>query len=302
MHEREFIEWIRREARLDPSVVLVGPGDDCAVVAFGKEKMLITTDQVLDGVHFILAEHGPRAAGRKAMARNLSDVAAMPALPLAAVATVALPENFASIDAQAIYTGLREIGDQFECPVVGGDIGVWSGALSISVTIVARMPEGIEPVRRSGARPNQAICATGELGGAWRTRKHLEFTPRIKEAIKLAGEYRLGAMIDISDGLAADLHHICTASGVAGEIVAADIPVREGSDLTGALSDGEDYELLFTLPEGAANRLCEGQPLPVKVTRIGRVTEGEGVTLITRDGSREPLKPLGWEHETKQHE
>jgi len=300
MREHEFIEWIRRKGKLDPGFVPVGPGDDCAVVAFGKEKMLITTDQVLDGVHFVLTEHGPRVAGRKAMARSLSDLAAMPALPVAAVATVALPESFARSDAQAIYTGLREVADQFNCPVVGGDIGVWPGSLGITVTILARSPEGIAPVLRSGAKPGGAICVTGELGGAWKARRDLEFTPRIDEGIKLASEYRLAAMIDISDGLASDLHHICDASGVGAEITAADVPIREGSDLTGALGDGEDYELLFALPDRMAAKLCRAQPLLVKVTRIGRVVKGEGVTLITRDGSRKPLDPLGWEHETKE--
>ena len=310
MREREFIDWICRQTKLDPAAVPLGPGDDCAIVAAGREQILVTTDQVLDGVHFVLAEHGPRAAGRKAMARGLSDIAAMAAAPIAAVAAVALPKGLASGDAEAIYAGLREVGDEFNCPVVGGDVGAWAAALAITVTVFARRGGeggGIEPVRRSGAKAGDAICVTGRLGGAWRSRRHLQFTPRIAEAISLAGSYQLHSMIDISDGLAVDLGHICEASAAAGKIVAGDVPVHTdalahttGAEaaLQAALGDGEDYELLFTLAAEQASRLCEDQPLAVEVTRIGSIVAGEGITLVRPDGRREQLHPRGWEHET----
>ncbi|MCD4699761.1 MAG: thiamine-monophosphate kinase, partial [Phycisphaerae bacterium] len=169
MREFEFIEWIRRQGRFDPEVVAVGPGDDCAVLNVGAEKLLMTTDQVLDGVHFSLIKHGAHAAGRKAAARALSDIAAMGGEPVAMVATVATPKGFSRANAEAVYLGLRTCGDEFDCPLVGGDVAVWGespGPLQISVTIMGR-GGGIEPVLRSGARAGDVICVTGGLGGAW---------------------------------------------------------------------------------------------------------------------------------------
>jgi thiamine-monophosphate kinase len=304
MNEREFIRWIQARSPALGSRVIVGPGDDCAVVEFAGRPMLITTDQVLDGVHFLLGEHGPRAAGRKAMARNLSDIAAMAGSPVAAVASVAIPRDFADPQAQEIYEGLRSMADEFACPLVGGDIAVWDRPLAVSVTAVGEMPAGRKPVPRSGARQGEAICVTGALGGAWRGSRHLHFTPRIAAAGALADDWRVAAMIDISDGLAADLHHVCDASGVAAEVVAADVPIHEdaaigGTDpLAAALGDGEDYELLFTLDARLANELCRAQPLDVRITRIGTISAGRGVTLVAADGTARPLAPAGWEHTT----
>jgi len=307
MRELDFIEWIRSRSDFDAAGVPVGPGDDCAIVRFGDGDLLVTTDQVLDGVHFVLSEHGAQAAGRKAMARSLSDVAAMATLPVAAVATAALPRGFASEDAEAIYRGLREPADEFGCPLVGGDVGSWDGPLCLTVMVFARRAGaggGVEPVLRSGAKAGDAICVTGTLGGAWRSRRHLEFTPRIAEAVELATVCRLGAMIDISDSLACDLQHICTASGVGAEVQAEDIPISpdvsgdESGGLTAALHDGEDYELLFTVSPAEADMLCDRQPLSVPISRIGTIAEGQGLTLINADGSRCQLEPTGWEHTT----
>jgi len=302
MHERELISWILSQGGLNPLAVPVGPGDDCAVVVCGGERVLITADQVIDGVHFSLAEHGGRAGGRKAMARNLSDIAAMAALPLAAVATVALPKGCPRADAEAIYRGLRDAGDEFACPLVGGDLAACAGPLTISVTVLGR-PEGIEPVLRSGSVQRDAICVTGALGGAWRGDRHLTFTPRVAEARRLAEEFELHAMIDISDGLATDLGHLCTAGGIGAEVLADNVPIHPdvtaepAGHLAAALTDGEDYELLFTLPENQAARLCERQPLAAPVTRIGTIVSGRDVTLVHADGRREPLRG-GWEHQT----
>ena len=297
MREFEFIEWIRSQGVPDPAAVPVGPGDDCAVIACGGERVLVTVDQVLDGVHFILASDGARAAGRKALARNLSDIAAMAAAPRGAVASVALPRGMPRRDAEDIYHGLRDVGDEFDCPIVGGDVGSWDGALAISVTVFG-LPAGIEPVLRSGAEAGDAICVTGAFGGAGRTERHLTFTPRIREARTLAEACGLHAMIDASDGLAADLTHVCHASGAGAEVLAADVPVHpDAAGLEAALGDGEDYELLFTLPAEQADRLTADQPLDVRVTRIGTVTPGSERTLVHPDGRREELKATGWEHE-----
>jgi thiamine-monophosphate kinase len=300
MRELEFIEWIYSQGRFDPATVPVGPGDDMAVVNCGGETLLIGTDQALDGVHFVLAEHGPRAGGRKAMARNLSDVAAMAGVPIGAVATVALPKGLMRRDAEEIYLGLREAGDPFDCPVVGGDVGGWPGPLAITVTILGR-PQGITPVLRSGAQAGDAICVTGRFGGAWRSSRHLTFTPRIAEARVLAGRFGAHAMIDVSDGLARDLGHICRASGCGAEVMGQAVPVSDAAGpagLAAALHDGEDYELLFTLPPEQAAGLLAEQPLPVPVARIGTVVAGDQLVLIDSAGRRKGLRPVGWEHQT----
>ena len=307
MRELDFIEWIQGRSNFDATKVPVGPGDDCAIVRFGDSDLLVTTDQALDGVHFVLAEHGPRAAGRKVMARGLSDVAAMATIPLAAVATATLPRGFPSADAEELYRGMRGLADEYHCPLVGGDVASWDGALCLTATIFARragVTGGVEPVLRGGAKAGDAICVTGTLGGAWKSRKHLEFTPRVAEAIELAITCRIRAMIDISDSLARDLQHICTASGVGAEIVAADVPVNpelaseKGAALQAALHDGEDYELLFTVSRAWARKLCDRQPLSVPITRIGTIVEGGGLTLIDAGGERSDLEPTGWEHGT----
>jgi thiamine-monophosphate kinase len=185
-------------------------------------------------------------------------------------------------------------------------VGSWDGPLAITITILAR-PGAAEPVLRSGAKAGDAICVTGSLGGAWRTRRHLTFIPRIAEARVLAGEYGLHAMIDLSDGLSVDLGHICDSSGVGAEIVAASVPVHEDARLAGdgleaalgaALGDGEDYELLFTLAEADAERLVARQPLPVPVTRIGTIVAPPRRVLVREGGRQEKLRPTGWEHRT----
>lgn len=297
MLESDFIDWVCRQGGFDPSTVLVGPGDDCAVVLCGSDKLLVTTDQVLDGVHFNLATHGAEAAGRKAMARNLSDVAAMAAVPFGAVASVSLSKGLTRSDAEAIYKGLRRIGDEFGCPLVGGDVAAWAGPLAVSATVFARDGD-IEPVLRSGAKLGDAICLTGSLGGAWRSGRDLNFTPRIAEARTLAKNYDLHAMIDISDGLAKDLNHICKASGAGAKIIAADVPIHPNVALEAAFADGEDYELLFTLPADQAKRLCKDNPLTVKVTRVGTITQRQSLVLVLPDGTDEKLVPEGWEHQT----
>ena len=302
MHEQEFIDWIRRQSGFDPAAVPVGPGDDAAVVLCGGEDLVVTVDQALDGVHFRLAEHGPKAVGRKAMARNLSDIAAMAATPIGAVVSVSLPKGFARRDAECVYAGLREVGDEFACPLVGGDLSVWAAPLAISVTVFGR-PAGIGPVLRSGARPGDAVCVPGAFGGAWRSRRHLEFVPRIREARLLADQYDLHALIDVSDGLARDLGHVCRASKVGAEVLAESVPVHADAasaddPLAAALGDGEDYELLAALPPDQADRLLRDQPLAARVSRIGTVVPGEALTLVRADGRRERLPEGGWEHHT----
>ncbi len=295
--EFDFIEWIRAQRPSAPAeFVRVPPGDDLAVLKWTDDLLLVGVDQVLDGIHFDSSHHSPRAIGRKAMNRNLSDCAAMGCLPAAAVATVALPKHVSMEYAKELYLGLREAADAFDCPVVGGDTGSWGSKLVVTVTILGRS-EGIEPVTRNGAGREELICVTGPLGGSILGR-HMTFEPRVRLGRQLAESNLVTAMIDLSDGLSRDLRHICQQSGVGAVLKAAAIPThddavemrRDGhSPLEHALHDGEDYELLFTVRRGASGHAAD------LGTVIGVTTAEPGIFIETANG-REPLEPKGWEH------
>ncbi|MGB3087211.1 MAG: thiamine-phosphate kinase [Phycisphaerae bacterium] len=304
--EWALIDWIRRQVRQDPCTVPIGPGDDMALVNLGGESQcLVTVDALLEGTHFDLRTATPRQVGFKALAVSLSDAAAMAALPVCAVAWVALPEGRDMAFAREISQGLWEAAERFDCPVVGGDVTSWAQALSVGTALLAR-PAGAEPVRRSGARPGDRILVTGELGGSSLGR-HLSFTPRVKEARRLAETVVLHAMIDLSDGLSTDLNHLCTESGVGAEVRAETVPISADagrlaqsdsrSALEHALNDGEDFELLFAVGLDDAERLLAENPLgDLRLTCIGRVVEAREVTLLGAGGRREPLERRGWEH------
>lgn len=298
--ESDFIDWLRGQQKPASGFVPVPAGDDLAVLKWPAEALLLVgADQVLDGVHFDSATHRPRDIGRKAMNRNLSDCAAMACLPAAAVATVAAPRGVGIDYLKELYLGLRDAADPFDCPIVGGDTGSWDGRLVVTVTILGRALPGVEPVTRAGARPGDAVCVTGALGGSLLGR-HMEFRPRINEAVALAALGPPTAMIDLSDGLSRDLGHLCRESGVGAVVLAAAVPVHEDAvrlrrdartPLDHALHDGEDYELLFTIDRGAAEGLG-----PVDAKVVGFVTAERGMWLEHPDGRREPLEPKGWEH------
>src|SRR6059058_5199050 len=163
--EFDFINWIRSQQK--PTKIVTHPaGDDLAILSWPEEELLLVgVDQVIDGVHFDSSKHSPRAIGRKVMNRNLSDCAAMACLPAAAVATVALPRGAGIEYAKELYLGLREVADPFYCSIVGGDTASWDGKLVMTVSILGRSG-GVEPVTRSGAKPDDAIYVTGPLGGS----------------------------------------------------------------------------------------------------------------------------------------
>ena len=296
MNERELINWIHQQGGTDSEGILVGPGDDCAVLASGDGVLLVTVDQVLDGVHVDIARDGGRAAGRKAMARNLSDIAAMAGMPFVAVASVTLPKGDDALGRE-IYAGLRDAAQAFGCPIVGGDVATWDHPLAISVTVLGKMPAGREPILRSGARAGDAICVTGVLGNSWPSGRDLTFTPRLAEADELVSRATPTAMIDLSDGLARDLRHVCTASGCGAMLDADAIPLAPGADLPAALGDGEDYELLFTVPRDEAELLAATGLAGTAVAILGEMTAVSDL-LITDDTGTAPLPDAGWEHRT----
>jgi thiamine-monophosphate kinase len=302
MSEFDFIHWLRSRTPADPRV-LVGPGDDTAVLAPPSRPVLVTVDMLMDGTDFHVAEVGPRAAGRKAMAVNLSDIAAMAGMPTAAVVSVALPKPVAPGLGEELYAGLREPADLFGVSVVGGDTNSWAGGLVVSVTVFGEATAR-GPVLRSGAKPGDWVLVTGPLGGSIRGH-HLTFTPRVREALRLHEVADLHAMIDVSDGLAADLNHILDESRCGAVLVAEAIPITPAAvelsrtsgktPLQHALGDGEDFELVFTVSPADGERLLREQPVPgVSVAKIGECV-GAGLWL-EEGGVRRPLEPAGWVH------
>jgi thiamine-monophosphate kinase len=302
MGEFEYIDWLRRRTPAHARV-LVGPGDDCAVLAPGGSPTLVTTDMLLEGSHFHLAEVGPRRIGRKAMAVNLSDIAAMGGRPVAAFVSVGLPRGAGTeVLAEELYLGLREMADAFDTAIAGGDTNSWTGGLVISVTLLGEPgPQG--PILRRGARPGDWLLVTGPLGGSI-LGKHLDFTPRVREAQQLQEHVSLHAMMDISDGLAADVHHLCEESGCGAVLLAENIPISEAarrltdnlSPLEHALSDGEDFELAFAVAAEEGRRLVATQPIAgIRLAQVGIVTVEKDL-LMEEGGQCRPLAPRGYAH------
>jgi thiamine-monophosphate kinase len=302
--ELAYIDWLRRRTPPDARV-LIGPGDDTAALRWsGSGPLLVTTDMLLEGSCFRLAEAGPRRVGRKAMAVNLSDIAAMAGKPVAAVVSAGLPRQDGRLLAEELYLGLREVADAFDTAIVGGDTNSWDGPLVLSVTVLGEAsPRGA--VRRSGARPGDWLLVTGPLGGSL-LGKHLDFTPRVREALQLNELADLHAMIDISDGLAADLNHLCEESGCGAVVHASSLPItpaalslQDGrSPQDHALSDGEDFELLVALPPEDGLRLIQNQPVSgITLYHIGECLD-QGLWL-EENQRRRPLEPAGYVHALK---
>jgi thiamine-monophosphate kinase len=300
--EFAYIDWLRRRTPADPRV-LIGPGDDAAALRWSEDRpLLVTTDMLLESSCFRLSEAGPRRVGRKAMAVNLSDIAAMAGKPVAAVVSAGLPRQGGRRLAEELYLGLREMADAFETAIVGGDTNSWDGPLALSVTVLGEAsPRG--PVRRSGARPGDWLFVTGPLGGSI-LGKHLDFTPRVREALRLNELTDLHAMIDISDGLAADLNHLCRESGCGAVLDASAIPIAPAAHLLSdgrtalehALSDGEDFELLVAVSAQEGTQLFDMQPLPgLTLFHVGQCVE-QGLWL-EENQQRRPLHPTGYMHE-----
>jgi thiamine-monophosphate kinase len=309
MREWDLLRHIYAQNKALGQRVTIPPGDDMGAVRIGSADVLVTVDQVADGVHVDLRTTPIERIGRKAITRNLSDVAAMAAKPVGAVAAASVPRGTSQDDAQRLSDGMRATAAKYDCPLFGGDVSVWDGPLLITVTVLAE-PAGIEPVLRSGARPGDAICVTGVLGGSLETidgyTHHLDFEPRVALARELASDPRTRphAMMDLSDGLASDLRHICEASRVRAIVDARMLPIssaaRRAASRSGkppwshAVGDGEDYELLMAAPVGVLPPEIDG----VRITEIGRFESDErGITvgIDAGDGITE-LKGLGWEH------
>jgi thiamine-monophosphate kinase len=308
MNELELI------ARLAPSLprnssVIVAAGDDCAVLDLGvpTEYVLFKTDAVVEGVHFT-SDAPPEKIGRKALARCLSDIAAMGGKPNSALITLGLPKNFDPLDVERLYSGMNELATEHGVAIVGGETTTNPGQMLVSIALLGTVAKE-KCVRRSGAKAGDGIFVTGKLGGSLHG-KHLDFEPRIREGRWLTEHFAIHAMIDLSDGLASDLRHIIHASNVGAELLSSAIPISGEAKLAAkaessakppllaALTDGEDFELLFTIPPKTSVRLLDGwkkQFPELPLTCIGKITAETGIRLRTKDGMR-TLDVHGYTH------
>lgn len=321
-----FIARIGRRFPLEGGAVCQGIGDDAAILALPEQShLLFTTDQLIEGFHFRLETTSARDLGQKALAVNLSDIAAMGGTPLGFTVSLGIPSARLSVEfLDEFYAGIAAMANQAGAALVGGDTSESGERLVISVALLGTAPEGKE-LRRSGACHGDDIYVTGWLGDAAlgltlleqgrqdphtsRVRaRHLRPEPRLREGRLLAGRGIPHAMIDISDGLLADLGHLLEASGLGAEIEIAALPLSTDFQMWAgetapeplelALGGGEDYELLFCAGAAKAKdveKLRAESTVPI--TRIGRVSrEIEGIVLRDLEGSTTPVRPYGHDH------
>jgi thiamine-monophosphate kinase len=292
----------------------LGIGDDAAVLRFpAAHEVLVTTDFSLEGVHFRRDWHPPESVGHRCLARGLSDIAAMGGEPVAAFLSLALPAKLPQKWVDGFLRGLIELASQYGVKLAGGDTAESRNGVLADIVVLGSAPRG-KAVRRSGAKPGDCIYVTGALGASAlalqkmyahpkkklnpkKYPKHFFPEPRVAVGRYLSAHKMASSMIDLSDGLSTDLHHLCEESGVGAQIDADLVPRAAGTNtevasLEQVLHGGEDYELLFTVP---AKRRVPGSIAGVPVTLIGEVSRSKRVILL-QGGVAAVLRPHGWEH------
>ena len=302
MTEPELIQKLTTGLPSDSSV-LTGPGDDCAVIEIGGQKLLFKTDAIVEDIHFT-GDTPPEKIGRKALARAFSDIAAMAGTPTHALVTLGICEEHKPAIIEKIFAGLKDIAVEYNVNIVGGETTTLP-KLTLSISLLGTC---LNPILRNGSQSGDALFVSGELGGSIGGH-HLEFTPRIKEARWLAEHFDLHAMIDLSDGLATDLRYL-TDKKLGAEILTTALPIRREAKLfakdnpsgkttlLAALTDGEDYELLFTVAAKYAVALLDDWNLKFPETSlkcIGKITDKPGITLRDDKGIK-PLTIHGYDH------
>jgi thiamine-monophosphate kinase len=323
--EFSLIDRLRKAVQMRSNQVLLGIGDDAAVLrAHPQSDIILTTDALIEGVHFDLEYTPLESLGWKALAVNLSDIAAMGGSPLGATVSIAIPDRWRVEDVENLYAGLSRCAKTFRCPIVGGDTSRSLDGCFLSIAIAGET--GLDQsVRRSGARVGDILCLTGEMGGAktglealiQRTgkrrfkksiRRFLEPIPRLEASSLLIRRLPVSSMIDVSDGLASEIQHLCMESDVGCSVDEERIPVsseaiRWAKEQHKPLSSyrfesGEEYELLFTLPRKAVekNRIFHRLAQSVSVSIIGEITVPSRGVQIRRRKKTVPMDFHGWNH------
>jgi len=321
--EHKFIDWVKQVCERCPQKhVVLGIGDDAAIVDHGDHLTVVSTDLIADNVHFVLGETPNHLIGRKALAVNLSDLAAMAATPVSVVVGFLLPRSMEFEQAQEIFGGLKDLADQFSIAVVGGDTNCHEGPLVINCAVTGIVARGRDAANRwsmSSAKVDDAILVSGDFGNSI-TGKHLTFEPRVALASYLAEHYQINAATDITDSLAIDLAAVAQKSECGVKISLADVPVSEearkldadptgtlvtvGGDralqlpasVAGALFDGEDFELVITVSSETADAILADSNCPCSLTRIGYMTSSAGFQVVDEDGQVVDISPRGYEH------
>ena len=312
--ERALLAAIARVLSGAGPDVVVGVGDDAAVVAPGSGELVLTTDALVEGSHFSRSTASARDIGYKAVAVNVSDIAAMGASPRYALCALTLSDAVEAAWVMELFGGMREACDEHALSLVGGNVARGS-EVTVAVAVTGEVAPG-RAITRAGARAGDRLVVTGTLGGAaaglrlstGRTpptdeeraaiMRHVRPTARVGEAGVLA-RFGATAMIDVSDGLALDLSRLCASSGVGAQVWLAAVPIGPAASLDEAIGGGEDYELLATLPDEAAVAAARGElaeSFGVPLIEIGSIREQLGMVAVDATGDEAPLAPAGWDH------
>jgi thiamine-monophosphate kinase len=275
MNEQALVERIRKMAGDTATKLVLGIGDDCAIYRpKAGEDLLFKSDQLIEGVHF-LSGLDPASIGQRALARALSDIAAMGGTPKFCLVSLTVPRGWTQSNILAFFRGLLRLAKRTGTTLAGGDLA-HSGKLYCDVMLCGAVPRG-RGLRRDGARAGDTLWVSGRLGKPW----DRPIQPRLELGRKLLR--RATACLDVSDGLALDLHRLCVASGVAAQVDR--VPAAHGATIEHALHGGDDYELLFTLPPRTSG--------PRGTTRIGKIVAGKPGAMLFEG---RPLKPRGYDH------
>ena len=302
--EQKFIRWLEDNFSDAPCAegfdkVLLGIGDDGAVLAGSNNKQVLVSDTIVDQVHFDLAKHSLSRVGHKALAVNLSDIAAMGAEAESAIVSLVLPRSFTFEQTKQLFTGIAGTADKYGVAIIGGDTCCHDGKLMISITATGRIPaESKVPNgwRMDGAKTGDVVIVTGPLGGSI-DGKHLDFEPRLKLTKEIQDRVVVNAATDISDSLSIDLSHVLRKSNVGAVLDLSAIPIAEAADqdVSRALHDGEDFELLLFMPRESHKLLSDDSSFEHMLTVIGEIkAEFSGEVRDLESG--EKIEPAGYEH------
>lgn len=295
--EIDFIKRISKKIRVDNSVIK-GIGDDAAVIRWDKDSvMLFASDMIIEGVHFDCKRSTPFQIGRKALCINISDIAAMGGVPLYVTVSIGLPEDLDIGFVDRLSSGIILTARDFGVNIVGGDTNT-SKKIVIDIAMIGRANKH-ELVHRRGAKPGDVILVTGKLGGSIKER-HLTFIPRLAESRFLVKNFKITSMIDVSDGLSLDLFRICEASKVGARVYESLVPLsKDAASIEGALSDGEDFELLFTASKRDLKDIMGKfkKRFNTPISAIGEVLKKPmGIKMVSRNGKVTSLRKRGFSH------